>query len=76
MIARKQHDFTFYYPPVFHGFELMQRSYSSSLRRISDNARNEFLYLLGTIDADMAYETVSKGVLERFTADMAVFPAS
>ena len=65
-IELMQREYSFYYPPVFDGFEDIQKNYNQSLRKASENARMEYLSLLDTFDPTTAYEFVSEGIMERF----------
>jgi multiple sugar transport system substrate-binding protein len=65
----EMHDeFAFYFPPVFDGFEDVQRGFRNALRATAENSRREFLLLLDTLDAADAFEAVSYGVFEEFVS--------
>ena len=61
-----QRDYTLYVPPVFDGFEELQKRYKEDLLKTTGDSRREYLELLGAADPDAAYKAVSRGVLERF----------
>ena len=68
IILEMQKTYTFYFPPVFDGFEEMQRNYNQTLRAAAENSRREYLRLLETQDPILAYESATRGVFERFKA--------
>ena len=61
-------NYSFYVPPVFDGFEEMQRNYNQALRRAAENSRKEYLDLLDTLGPDSAYQAASQGAYERFVS--------
>ena len=68
-ILYMQNDYSFFIPPVFDGFEEIQRNYIQAFRRAAEISRREYLNLIETEGPDRAYEIVSRGVLEQFVAD-------
>ena len=64
-----QGSYVFFIPPVFDGFEGIQKDYIQSLKRAAEISRQEYLDLLETQDPRKAYEAVSQGVFEKFTAE-------
>jgi len=68
-VGGMQGEYRFFVPPVFDGLDEMQREYNRSLRRVADTSREEFLALLGSQGSQAAYETVSRGVFDRFISN-------
>jgi hypothetical protein len=46
----------------------MQKRFNQTLIQTAEGSRKEYLELFETQGADMAYETVSQGAFEKFTA--------
>jgi len=63
-----QREYVFYVPPVFDGFEELQKRYKKDLLKTAGDSRREYLELLGASDPDTAYEAASRGVMERFVS--------
>ena len=63
-----QREYVFYVPPVFDGFEELQKRYKKDLLKTAGDSRREYLELLGASDPDTAYEAASRGVMGRFVS--------
>jgi len=63
-----QENYTFFVPPVFDGFEEMQRNYSQRLLQTAESSRREYLGLLETLEPAAAFEEARRGVFESFIA--------
>jgi hypothetical protein len=69
-ITGMQAEYEFYFPPVFEGFEGLQRSYAQSIRKTAENARREYEILLESEEEPgVAFEIVSEGAFSRFVAE-------
>lgn len=68
-VAAMHNEYTFYVPPVFNGFEELQKRYKDDLLKAAENSRREYLSLLGEMEQDAAYKTVARGTLEKFIAE-------
>ncbi|MCL2337211.1 MAG: extracellular solute-binding protein [Firmicutes bacterium] len=68
-IAAMQEEYSFYVPPVFDGLNELQGAYESAMRQTAADSRREYLGLLAGQSQAQAYDSVSKGVFEKFTAE-------
>jgi len=66
-ISYMNENYTFFVPPVFDGYEDMQRNYTVSLRRAAEVSRREYMNIFAGLGRDAAFEDASDGVFERFT---------
>ena len=68
-IIEMHNEYTFYYPPVFDGFDRLQAAYNQSMRQTATASRREYRGLLNNgANPSSAYDSVSTGVFEKFRA--------
>lgn len=65
-VVAMQKEYTFTVPPVFSGFEELQKRYKENLLKTVEGAQREYLGLLEEQAPDAAYGAVSQGAMQRF----------
>lgn len=61
-----QQEYDFYIPPLFDGFDKMQKEYENHLKETAAKSKEEYQELLKKQDADAAFQKVTKNVFENF----------
>ena len=64
--TQMQQSYSFYFPPVFDGFENLQAQYAERLRQAAQDSRDDYLRLLGAQDPETAFDSVSKDAMENY----------
>ena len=59
-------EYDFYIPPVFDGFDLMEKSYNEKIKQIVADARTDYLTAPDTKNTDEAVNSVSQIVFKTF----------
>ncbi|MCL1814288.1 MAG: extracellular solute-binding protein [Treponema sp.] len=67
-VVAMRKSYKFHVPPVFEGFEEMQKEYKSSMQRAAELSMNEYKRMLGAQNP-AAYKNISSGVFEKFLSE-------
>ena len=65
-LIEMQFNYSFFVPPVFEGFDEMQRSYNQRILRTAEDSRRVFLGRLDEMGIDAAFDEASQGAFESF----------
>jgi len=65
-ISKMQKEYSFYYPPVFDGFEDMQINYAKNIRNAAKNARMKYRSKINNQTPDEVYKAVFENAFEKF----------
>jgi len=63
--AEMQKEYTFFFPPVFDGFDTLQSNFAKQLRTATQDARDEYIRMLQAGDEN-AFDEVTENALARF----------
>ncbi len=65
-VANMQKDYSFYFPPVFDGFDSLQNQYVDGLKHTAQDSRDNYLQLIRLQDKKLAFDIVSKDTMTNY----------
>ncbi|AEF81490.1 extracellular solute-binding protein [Leadbettera azotonutricia] len=65
-VSLMENSYRYYIPPVFEGFDSLQRRFIADIQKAASASREEYLGLIKTMNEEDAYNKISQGAFENF----------